>query len=53
VAFLPQGFKERREARVETAIPARRKQQRKTGTSQFAAVVLRWGIAAALLVGLG
>ena len=46
-------LKNAREARVETAIPARRKQQRKTGTYNLRPVVLRWGIAAALLIGLG
>lgn len=46
-------LKNAREARVEKAVPARRKQQRKTGTYSLRPVVLRWGIAAALLIGLG
>src|SRR5436190_16960625 len=46
-------MKQAREARVETAVPVRRKQPKKTGTYNLRPVVLRWGIAAALLVGLG
>ncbi len=46
-------LKNAREARVETIAPVRRKVQRKTGTYNLRPVVLRWGIAAALLVGLG
>src|SRR5262245_23828763 len=46
-------LKQAREARVETIAPVRRKQQRKTGTYNLRPVVMRWGIAAALLVGLG
>ncbi|HEX3229576.1 MAG TPA: FecR domain-containing protein, partial [Pyrinomonadaceae bacterium] len=42
-----------REGQVETIFPVRRKSQRKTGTYNLRPVVLRWGIAAALLVGLG
>src|SRR5262249_54631530 len=46
-------LKQARVARVETATPVRRKQQKKTATYNLRPVVLRWGIAAALLVGLG
>src|SRR5215510_77234 len=46
-------LKQAREARLETIAPVRRKQQRKTGTYNLRPVVMRWGIAAALLVGLG
>ena len=46
-------LKQAREARVETIAPVRRKQQRKTGTYNLRPVVMRWGIAAALLIGLG
>jgi hypothetical protein len=46
-------LKNAREGQVEKIAPARRKSQRKTGTYSLRPVVLRWGIAAALLVGLG
>jgi len=46
-------LKNAREGQVETTAPVRRQAQRKTGTYNLRPVVLRWGIAAALLVGLG
>jgi len=46
-------LKNAREAQVETVMPVRRKQPRRVGTYNLRPVVLRWGIAAALLVGLG
>src|SRR5437588_10143920 len=44
-------LKQAREARVAPVVPARRKQQKQTYSLR--PVVLRWGIAAALLIGLG
>src|SRR5262249_58675909 len=42
------------EAGVEAAAPVRRRQpQRKTATYNLRSVIMRWGIAAALLVGVG
>ncbi len=46
-------LKTAREGRVETVAPIRRKQQSKTATYSLRPVVLRWGIAAALVIGLG
>jgi FecR-like protein len=46
-------LKQAREARVATPVPARRNQQRKMSTYSLRPVVLRWGIAAALVIGLG
>lgn len=46
-------LKNAREGQVETTAPVRRTAQRKIGTYNLRPVVLRWGIAAALLVGLG
>ena len=46
-------LKNAREGQVETIAPVSWKSQRKTGTYNLRPVVLRWGIAAALLVGLG
>ena len=46
-------LKQAREGRVETAAPVRRKQQRRAGTYSLRPVILRWGIAAALVIGLG
>jgi hypothetical protein len=46
-------LKQARESRVATVAPSVRKQSRKTSNYSLRPVVLRWGIAAALLIGLG
>jgi len=46
-------LKQAREARVTTAIPAVRKRNQKTAQYSLRPVVMRWGIAAALVIGLG
>lgn len=46
-------MKQARAARVEPVVPVRRHVQKKTGTYNLRPVIMRWGIAAALLIGLG
>lgn len=46
-------LKQARAARVETVAPVRRKMAKKTSAYNLRPVVLRWGIAAALLIGVG
>src|SRR5437870_4519900 len=46
-------LKQAREARVSAPIPAVRKRNQKTAQYNIRPVILRWGIAAALVIGLG
>jgi hypothetical protein len=46
-------LKQARESRVGTVAPAVRRQSRKASTYSLRPVVMRWGIAAALVIGLG
>ncbi|HMG71948.1 MAG TPA: FecR domain-containing protein [Pyrinomonadaceae bacterium] len=46
-------LKQARESRVGAVVPAVRRQNRKAATYSLRPVVLRWGIAAALVIGLG
>ena len=46
-------LKQARESRVGAVAPAVRRQNRKASTYSLRPVVLRWGIAAALVIGLG
>jgi hypothetical protein len=46
-------LKQARESRIAAAVPSVRKQTRKNSRYSLQPVILRWGIAAALLIGLG
>ncbi len=46
-------LKQARESRAGAVVPAVRRQNRKAATYSLRPVVLRWGIAAALVIGLG